>query len=74
MNKQAAQGLRCPPPVLTINGGSSSIKCALFEPGEPPRLMRSGQIERIGQATASFSVKGTPARKIAAAACAAEYR
>ena len=66
MNKQATQGLSGPPLVLTINGGSSSIKFALFEPGEPPRLVRSGQIEGIGQATARFSVKGAPATKIAA--------
>jgi acetate kinase len=35
-----ASGLSEPPPaapgVLTINGGSSSIKCAIFRPGEPP--------------------------------------
>ena len=66
MNKQATQGRRAPSRVLTINGGSSSIKFALFEPGEPPRLVQSGQIEGIGQATARFSVKGAPATKIAA--------
>ena len=66
MNKQATQGVRSSPLVLTINGGSSSIKFALFEPGEPPRLVQSGQIEGIGQATARFSVKGAPATKIAA--------
>ncbi|BBF63836.1 acetate/propionate family kinase [Acidithiobacillus ferridurans] len=66
MNKQSTQGRRAPSRVLTINGGSSSIKFALFEPGEPPRLVQSGQIERIGQPTARFSVKGAPARNIAA--------
>jgi len=35
--------------VLTINGGSSSIKFAAFDPGEPPRRSLSGQVERIGQ-------------------------
>ncbi len=34
--------------LLTINGGSSSIKFALFAPGEPPRRVLTGQIERIG--------------------------
>lgn len=34
--------------VLTVNGGSSSIKFAVFPPGEANRLF-SGQIERIGQ-------------------------
>jgi acetate kinase len=34
--------------ILTINGGSSSIKFALFDDGDPPQLILSGQIERIG--------------------------
>jgi acetate kinase len=44
--------------VLTINGGSSSIKFALFEAG--PRLQRilAGRIERIGLPDATFVVKG----------------
>jgi acetate kinase len=44
--------------VLTINGGSSSIKFALFEAG--PRLQRilAGRIERIGLPDATFTVKG----------------
>ena len=36
------------PCILTINGGSSSIKFALFEPGEEPRRVHGGRIERIG--------------------------
>ncbi len=35
--------------VLTINGGSSSIKFAVFEVGEQPERGLSGAIERIGQ-------------------------
>jgi len=34
--------------VLTINGGSSSIKFALYEVNEPLKLLLSGQIENIG--------------------------
>jgi len=34
--------------VLTINGGSSSIKFALFESGKPPERRLSGMIDRIG--------------------------
>ncbi len=34
--------------VLTINGGSSSIKFALYAPGDPPRPLLSGKVERIG--------------------------
>ena len=42
--------------ILTINGGSSSIKFALFGTGESlPRVM-AGRIERIGFADASFRV------------------
>ena len=44
--------------ILTINGGSSSIKFALFEGGESPRRILAGQIERIGLPDASFHVKG----------------
>ncbi len=36
------------PQVLTINGGSSSIKFALFEVGEPLERGVSGAIDRIG--------------------------
>ena len=34
--------------LLTINGGSSSIKFALFQAGEPLRRTRHGKIDRIG--------------------------
>jgi acetate kinase len=46
------------PRILTINGGSSSIKFALFEAGESPRRLLAGEIERIGLPDASFQVKG----------------
>ena len=46
------------PRILTINGGSSSIKFALFEAGDPPRRMLEGAIERIGLPEAAFQVKG----------------
>jgi acetate kinase len=35
------------PGILTINGGSSSIKYALFTPDSPPKRIDSGQIDRI---------------------------
>jgi acetate kinase len=34
--------------LLTINGGSSSLKFALFRAGRPPGRLASGRIERIG--------------------------
>ena len=45
--------------VLTINGGSSSIKFALFEAGEPLRRILEGGIERIGLPEATLRVKGS---------------
>ena len=36
------------PSILTINGGSSSIKFALFEDSEQLRQILEGAIERIG--------------------------
>jgi acetate kinase len=36
------------PVILTINGGSSSIKFAVFESATPPKRLFSGQVERIG--------------------------
>jgi acetate kinase len=38
------------PHILTINGGSSSIKFALFEEGEPLQRLLQGKVDRIGLA------------------------
>jgi len=46
------------PNILTINGGSSSIKFALFEANDPFRKVLDGGIERIGLPKASMQVKG----------------
>jgi len=43
--------------VLTINGGSSSIKFALFRMTEPPIRMLGGEIERIGLKNTVLSAK-----------------
>lgn len=43
--------------ILTVNGGSSSIKFAAFEPGPRPRVLFSGQIERIGKKDATLRAK-----------------
>lgn len=45
------------PRILTINGGSSSIKFALFGADNPLRRILSGAIERIGLPGATFRVK-----------------
>jgi acetate kinase len=44
--------------ILTINGGSSSIKFALFAVESPLRRILAGGIERIGLAGPCFRVKG----------------
>ena len=43
--------------ILTLNGGSSSIKFALFEAEEGLRRVLAGQIEGIGLSEGTFSVK-----------------
>ncbi len=45
------------PRILTINGGSSSIKFALFEADSLRRILE-GRIERIGLPEAAFQVTG----------------
>jgi acetate kinase len=46
------------PRILTINGGSSSIKFALFEAGASLRRILGGAIERIGSSKVTLRVKG----------------
>ena len=44
-----------PSHILTVNGGSSSIKFAIFEPGEEPRRLLEGAIERVGDAAQAIA-------------------
>ena len=44
--------------ILTINGGSSSIKFALFDSGTSPKRILAGGIERIGLPDATWHAKG----------------
>ncbi len=46
------------PRILTINGGSSSIKFALFESADSFQRILEGAIERIGLPDAALRVKG----------------
>ena len=46
------------PRILTINGGSSSIKFALFEAGDSLARILEGAIEGIGLPAPTFRVKG----------------
>jgi acetate kinase len=52
-----------PSRILTINGGSSSIKFALYRAATNPEPVLSGEIERIGTPEASMSVKTAGATK-----------
>lgn len=46
------------PRILTINGGSSSIKFAIFETGASLQKIWEGGMERIGMSESVFRVKG----------------
>ena len=61
------------PHILTINGGSSSIKFALFEFGDSLHRMLEGGIDRIGLPDATLQVKGlNPAGNISRSIAAAD--
>jgi len=45
--------------ILTLNGGSSSIKVAVFEAGDSLRRILTGGIERIGSPDATLNIAGT---------------
>jgi acetate kinase len=63
------------PYILTINGGSSSIKLALFEMGDSLRRILEGGIERIGLPEACLRVKGvSPAGNVTRFVTAPDYR
>jgi acetate kinase len=47
------------PRILTINGGSASIKFAIFEVSNSLQRTLAGQVERIGLPDANLRVKGT---------------
>jgi acetate kinase len=43
--------------LLTINGGSSSIRFALYDKGEPLRLLLNGKIDRVGLSGTNLTFK-----------------
>jgi acetate kinase len=62
------------PHILTVNGGSSSIKFALFEASNSFRRILGGEIERIGVPGATFKMKGlTPADNFTHSVLAPDY-
>jgi acetate kinase len=52
---KSAKASRCC--LLTINGGSSSIRFALYEAGEPLRLLLDGKVDRIGLSGTNLTFK-----------------
>src|ERR1700687_4942462 len=60
--------------ILTINGGSSSIKFALFEAGAGLRRVLGGSLEGIGRPDAKLVVRGeSPADSFSRPAAAADH-
>ncbi len=47
-----------PQRVLTVNGGSSSIKFAVFDACDPPQRLLGGSLDRIGSADSVLQVSG----------------
>ena len=63
------------PCVLTINGGSSSIRFAVYDVRDPPRRRLSGRIERIGVKGTTLLVDDpTRAEQVALRLTAADHR
>jgi acetate kinase len=61
--------------ILTVNGGSSSIKFALFEAGDSLQRILEGAIERIGLPDATFRSKGLdPADSFSRAVIAPDHK
>jgi acetate kinase len=50
--------------ILTINGGSSSIKFAVFAPANPPHLHLTGNIQRLGSPQASLTISDDAGNQI----------
>lgn len=44
--------------ILTINGGSSSVRFAIFNAERPPKCLLRGKMERIGTDEARLTVDG----------------
>ncbi|MEQ8667633.1 MAG: acetate/propionate family kinase [Pirellulales bacterium] len=59
MNESLSITTSATPRVISINGGSSSIKFALFDAGQSLQRLLDGAIERIGLPDSSFRVKGS---------------
>jgi hypothetical protein len=63
------------PCVLTINGGSSSIRFAMYEAGKKLRLLFNGKIDRIGLSGTTWTINNPAAKpQIPRRLAAADHR
>lgn len=62
------------PSVLTINGGSSSIRFAIYEVGEPPRQRLAGKIDRIGLSGTNLTAHGQPGEPVVSKLTTSNHR
>jgi len=49
--------------LLTINGGSSSIRFALYEEGEPLRRLLDGKVDRVGLSDTNLTFKDSTGKR-----------
>jgi acetate kinase len=63
-----------PPRILTINGGSSSIKFALYEARQPLERKLHGKVDRIGEPEAKLTFEDPTGRRQASFGAAADHR
>ena len=59
MNKEPIQRLQGAPLILTINGGSSSIKFALYHTGKALEKTLNGSVDRIGLAGTNLTFRNS---------------
>ena len=59
MNKEPIQRLQGAPVILTINGGSSSIKFALYQTGKALEKTFNGSVDRIGLAGTNLTFRNS---------------
>src|SRR5215470_11683264 len=66
------------PFLLTINAGSSSVRCAIYEAGEMPRLVSRTKVERLGgaatKAIVDDAIRWVEAQSVSSSIRAAGHR
>ena len=67
MNNQSAQLQRDSLSILTINGGSSSIKFAMYQVREPLKRGLHGKVDRIGLSGTNLTFQDARSRSRIAA-------